>query len=84
MFSACLSCISPRLQTSLLSASNVGAQGPNHYVVCLTLLLLTLPLIVGKLYTGLLGEVESWEQLGNGGGTWGLWLAMPLLVQQEA
>lgn len=32
------------------------------------------------MYTGLLGEVELQEQLGNGRGTCGLWLAVPLLV----
>lgn len=32
------------------------------------------------MYTGLLGEVELQEQLGNGRDTWGLWLEMPLLV----
>lgn len=30
--------------------------------------------------TGLLGEVELQEQLGNGRGTCGLWLAVPLLA----
>lgn len=32
------------------------------------------------MYTGLLGQVEFQEQLGNGRDTWGLWLEMPPLV----
>lgn len=66
MFSACPSSISPRLQTSQLGAPNVGAQGPNHYVVCLALLLLTLPLIVGKLAAGMACTQASWGRWSPG------------------